>query len=54
MLYEVITDWFRAEADGPDLIALQICTVGPRASAESAKLYAENRYRDYLLFHGLS
>ncbi len=49
-----ISDWFRAEADGPDLIALQICTVGPRASAESAKLYAENRYRDYLLFHGLS
>jgi len=30
-----------------------LCTIGPRASEEAARLKAEDRYTDYLFLHGL-
>jgi 5-methyltetrahydrofolate--homocysteine methyltransferase len=30
-----------------------LCTMGPRVSEETAKLYADNSYQDYLFLHGL-
>ncbi|HQG44487.1 MAG TPA: vitamin B12 dependent-methionine synthase activation domain-containing protein [bacterium] len=35
-------------------MALQVATVGDRASTETKRLYQENIYKDYLLLHGLS
>ena len=54
-----LADFFRsrAEADdlgGPDVVAFQLVTVGPQASAATAELFAKNAYRDYLELHGLS
>ncbi len=50
-----IADFFKpAESGKVDLIALQLCTVGSRAQEECAALYAADRYREYLLFHGLA
>ena len=50
-----IADYFAPKASGVrDLIALQVVTVGGRASEEAARLYRSNAYKDYLLFHGLS
>jgi 5-methyltetrahydrofolate--homocysteine methyltransferase len=50
-----IADYFRPLESGQlDIIALQVCTVGRQAAEHSAKLYAGNHYKDYLLFHGLS
>ena len=50
-----IADYFLPASDTrTDIIALQVCTVGQQAADHSAKLYAANHYKDYLLFHGLS
>jgi 5-methyltetrahydrofolate--homocysteine methyltransferase len=35
-------------------LPLQIATVGKIASQESQRLYQENAYKEYLLFHGFS
>ena len=56
--YLALPDYFR-DADemaslGPDVVALQVVTVGPAASAATAKLFAADRYRDYLELHGLT
>lgn len=37
-----------------DVIALQVVTVGKRASEEAKYLFETNQYKKYLLFHGLS
>ena len=53
-----IADFFRdrdeAEQFGPDVIALQLVTMGQRISSATNELYAANAYRDYLELHGLS
>ncbi|MBN1466652.1 methionine synthase [candidate division KSB1 bacterium] len=50
-----IADFFLPLDSGVrDLLPLQICTVGSRASEETRRLYAANAYKDYLLLHGLS
>ncbi len=54
-----LADFFRSkeryDADGrPDVIAFQLVTMGPRIAQETAKLFADNSYRDYLELHGLS
>jgi len=36
------------------VIALQVVTMGRRASAAARKWFAQNRYQDYLYRHGLS
>src|SRR5260370_36283463 len=50
-----IADFFRDIADGErDVIALQVVTMGRRASEAAREWFAENRYQDYLYLHGLS
>ncbi|MER7442740.1 methionine synthase [Micromonospora avicenniae] len=49
-----LADFFRPRGDGPDVVALQLVTVGQPISEYAAKLFARNEYRDYLEVHGLS
>ncbi len=52
---QCIADFFLPEERGRhDMIALQVVTVGARASEYSQELYRGDRYREYLLFHGFS
>jgi 5-methyltetrahydrofolate--homocysteine methyltransferase len=49
-----IADYFRPSGREPDLIALQVVTIGENAHKKSQELYASDAYKEYLLFHGLS
>ncbi len=52
-----ISDFFRPKGAGggdDDYASFMLCTIGPRASEEAARLFAENSYTDYLFLHGLS
>jgi 5-methyltetrahydrofolate--homocysteine methyltransferase len=48
-----ISDFFRSDGT-PDVIALQVVTVGQRASDVAREWFAADRYQDYLHLHGLS
>ena len=52
--YYCIADFFRP-VDGPevDYAAFSIVTMGPAISERTAKLFADDRYQEYLLLHGL-
>ncbi|MFG2225763.1 methionine synthase [Streptomyces sp. NPDC048644] len=50
-----LADFFRPEESGErDVVGLQVVTVGSRIGEATAKLFADNAYRDYLELHGLS
>ncbi|HEV8031714.1 MAG TPA: methionine synthase [Stellaceae bacterium] len=55
-----IADFFRdvddpgLDANGRDVIGLQVVTMGRRASEAAREWFADNRYQDYLYLHGLS
>ncbi|GAA3289720.1 methionine synthase [Dactylosporangium vinaceum] len=50
-----IADFFKPRDAGQlDVIGMQLVTVGQPVSDYTAKLFAENAYRDYLEVHGLS
>ncbi|HVA05797.1 MAG TPA: vitamin B12 dependent-methionine synthase activation domain-containing protein, partial [Acidimicrobiales bacterium] len=50
-----ISDFFRPSGSGDeDFASFMLCTIGPRASEEAARLFAENEYQNYLFLHGLS
>ncbi len=55
-----IADFFRdvddpgRDADGRDVIGLQVVTMGRRASEAAREWFAADRYQDYLYLHGLS
>ena len=54
-----LADFFKSkeryDADGePDVIALQLVTMGARVAEATAELFGRNAYRDYLELHGLS
>lgn len=50
-----LADYFAPSESGRvDVVALQLVTMGKVASDHSASLYADNNYKDYLYFHGLS
>jgi len=50
-----IADFFRPVDSGEeDFASFMLCTIGARASEETARLFAENHYQDYLFLHGLS
>jgi 5-methyltetrahydrofolate--homocysteine methyltransferase len=50
-----ISDFFRpADSGDEDFASFMLCTIGPRASEETARLFAENEYQSYLFLHGLS
>ncbi|MGH9084021.1 MAG: methionine synthase, partial [Acidimicrobiales bacterium] len=49
-----IADFFRpADGDEVDYAAFHIVTMGPAVSEATAKLFADDRYQEYLLLHGL-
>ena len=50
-----IADFFRSADSGEDdYAAFHVVTMGAAASEHSARLFADNRYQDYLFAHGLS
>jgi 5-methyltetrahydrofolate--homocysteine methyltransferase len=50
-----LADYFASVDSGiMDVVAFQLVTMGRRASEHSAHLFAQNIYKDYLYFHGLS
>ncbi len=51
--YLCIADFFRPVTDGIDYAAFHIVTMGAAVSDAAAELFAENRYQEYLLVHGL-
>jgi 5-methyltetrahydrofolate--homocysteine methyltransferase len=49
-----IADFFRPiESSDVDYAAFHIVTMGPAVSEATAKLFADDRYQEYLLLHGL-
>jgi 5-methyltetrahydrofolate--homocysteine methyltransferase len=49
-----ISDFFRPVGSGEvDVIAMHCVTMGERASAAAAELFAKNDYTEYLYLHGL-
>ena len=49
-----IADFFRpVSGDEVDYAAFHIVTMGPAVSEATAKLFAEDRYQEYLILHGL-
>ncbi len=48
-----ITDYFHANSR-PDVVGLQVVTIGARASDVEREWFAADRYQDYLHLHGLS
>jgi 5-methyltetrahydrofolate--homocysteine methyltransferase len=50
-----LADFFHPRESGElDVVAFHLVTVGSRVAEATAKLFAENAYRDYLELHGLS
>ena len=50
-----LSDFFRAKSTGDvDVVAFHIVTMGQSVSEATGKLFAEDRYREYLELHGLS
>lgn len=53
--YRSIADFFAPkESNIMDVIALQVVTIGQKAQEISSQMFAQDRYKEYLLFHGLS
>jgi 5-methyltetrahydrofolate--homocysteine methyltransferase len=49
-----VADFFRPSSSGDgDFASFMLVTMGPQVSSETARLFAENRYQDYLFLHGL-
>ena len=49
-----IADFFRPASSGDeDFASFMLVTMGPQVSAETARLFSEDRYQDYLFLHGL-
>jgi 5-methyltetrahydrofolate--homocysteine methyltransferase len=50
-----LSDFIASKDSGQiDVVPFQLVTMGERISEETAVLYSENRYREYLELHGLS
>ena len=50
-----LSDFFRSKASGQiDTVAFHVVTMGQSVSAATAKLFANNEYREYLELHGVS
>jgi 5-methyltetrahydrofolate--homocysteine methyltransferase len=49
-----LSDFFNPKEDGLDVVAFHVVTMGDEVSKATAKLFNENRYREYLELHGLS
>jgi 5-methyltetrahydrofolate--homocysteine methyltransferase len=52
--YLCISDFFRPSDSGDrDYASFMLVTMGPKVSERCAELFAEDRYTDYLMLHGL-
>lgn len=53
-----LADFFRDQSEtaelGPDVLAMQLVTMGQTVGRRTGELFAANSYRDYLELHGLS
>ncbi|MDQ1293588.1 MAG: 5-methyltetrahydrofolate--homocysteine methyltransferase, partial [Actinomycetota bacterium] len=54
-----LADFFRSRQEaerlgGPDVLGMQLVTMGPALSVATAELFDKHAYRDYLELHGLS
>jgi len=49
-----ISDFFLARDGEPDVVALQVVTIGQQASDVAREWFAADRYQDYLHLHGFS
>ena len=50
-----LSDFFRSKESGEiDVVAFHVVTMGESVSQATAKLFSENRYREYMELHGLS
>lgn len=49
-----LADYFKSARAGGDIAGFFIVTIGDRFGLETARLYQENAYHEYLLLHGLS
>jgi 5-methyltetrahydrofolate--homocysteine methyltransferase len=50
-----LSDFFRKKGSGElDVVGFSLVTMGAVATTESERLFRENRYDEYLHFHGLS
>ncbi|WP_203566445.1 methionine synthase [Aestuariimicrobium ganziense] len=53
-----LADFFRDEAEaaelGPDVLSMQLVTMGREVARSTGELFAANSYRDYMELHGLS
>ena len=52
--HRCIADYFHVREGRPDVIALQVVTVGQQASDTAREWFAADRYQDYLHLHGIS
>ena len=52
--YLCIADFYRSVASGgEDFASFQVVTMGSRVSEETARLFADDEYQQYLYLHGL-
>ncbi|MFN0241268.1 MAG: methionine synthase [Planctomycetota bacterium] len=49
-----ISDYFHVRDGKPDVVALQVVTIGQRSSDVAREWFAADRYQDYLHLHGFS
>ncbi len=49
-----IADYFKSAEEGGDIAGFFIVTIGAKMGEETARLYQDNAYHDYLMLHGLS
>ena len=47
-----IADYFKSEREGGDVAGFFVVSIGGEIDREAHRLYAENRYHDYLMLHG--
>jgi 5-methyltetrahydrofolate--homocysteine methyltransferase len=49
-----IADFFRTRDEGGDVLGTFVVTMGEAVVEQARRLYAEDRYRDYLMLHGFA
>jgi 5-methyltetrahydrofolate--homocysteine methyltransferase len=52
--HQCISDYFRKEEEGGDVVGFFVVTIGDRIDEEISKLFDADAYHDYLVMHGFS
>ncbi len=52
--YLCIADYYRSRAEGGDVAAFFVVTIGEQIAVETKKLFEADAYHDYLMLHGFS